>query len=201
LVNGGAHPVAREYPVSHSVSALFGLAAIASLFASAVAGAPAPNSDKSCALALDNYQASGRVAEFKVALRCDNGDGFPINEPIVIGLTATTSAERQNDRAEIEYDFPLQNAMIAPDTAVMTFTFHAHLGDISGKTHVYAVAWPQSFLQDCAGGRSGCKRFGYALGFPENLEKLCVVKNESGEETIKDGFRCNGSKDYRFKFR
>ena len=93
-------------------------------------------------------------------------EALPIHVPLLIGLTATTSDVRENDRVDIEYDFPLQKAVVLQDTTEMTLTFHAHLNDIFGKTHVYAMAWPHSFLQDCAGGRSGCVKFGYALAIP-----------------------------------
>jgi len=73
--------------------------------------------------------------------------------------------------------------------------------DISGKPQVYAMAWPRSFLQDCAGGRSGCTKFGYALALPASLVKGCTKKDESGEAEISDDFMCRGSTDYRFKFR
>jgi hypothetical protein len=163
----------------------------------------APNEKRPCDLVLNSYQELGKVAEFKIALRCDSGrkEAFPINEPLLIGLTATTSNARDNDRIEIEYDFPLQNAVVLPDTTAVVLTFHAHLGDISGKTHVYAIAWPRRFLQDCAGGRSGCAKYGYALAMPASAAKTCTKKDEYGEITIIDDLMCKGSTDYRFKFR
>ena len=163
----------------------------------------AADAKKPCYLLLDSYQELGKVAEFKIALRCDDSQkvAFPVNEPLVIGLTATTSSDRTSDSVEIEYDFPIQNVVILPDSAAVMLTFHAQLTDISGKTHVYAMAWPLSFLQDCAGGRSGCVRFGYALAPPTSLLKICITKDESGESQISDDFRCKAIIHSRFKFR
>jgi hypothetical protein len=161
------------------------------------------NERKPCGLVLDSYKELARVAEFRVVLRCDGGqkEGFPLNEPLLIGLSATTSDTRENDRVEIEYDFPLQNLVVSSDTTAVALTFHAQVVDISGKTHVYAIAWPRSFLQDCPAGRSGCAKFGYALAMPVSLSKFCLQKDEGGEIVVKDDFMCTGSTDYRFKFR
>jgi hypothetical protein len=126
---------------------------------------------------------------------------FPVNEPLLIGLTATTSDDRKNDSVELEYDFPLQNLIVLPDTTSVMLVFRAQLTDISGKTHVYAMAWPLTFLQDCAGGRSGCTRFGYALAPPASLSKVCITKNDSGQNETTDDIRCRALMDRRFKFR
>jgi hypothetical protein len=158
---------------------------------------------KACGLYLHSYQVREKVAEFNVALRCGSADSeaFPVSEPLVIGLSATTVGEREDDQAEVEYDFPVQNAIVMPDTTELMLTFHAQLSDVSGKTHVYAMAWPRKFLQDCSGGRSGCAKYGYALARPSSLSKQCMVKNESGDTVLSDDFLCQGSRDYRFKFR
>jgi hypothetical protein len=187
--------------VSRCLRPLPGVLVIAGLLMTTASDAA--NEKRPCDLFLESYQALGKVAEFKIALRCESGrkEAFPINEPLLIGLTATTSNDRENDRVEIEYDFPLQNAVVAPDTTAVVLTFHAHLSDIFGKTHVYAMAWPRSFLQDCAGGRSGCAKFGYALAMPASATKTCMKKDEYGEMTVIDDLMCKGSTDYRFKFR
>jgi hypothetical protein len=165
--------------------------------------AEAANERKPCGLHLDKYQELGKLAQFTVTLRCDAAqkEGFAVNEPLLVGLTATTSAERQNDVVEIEYDFPLQPAVVTPDTTAVTLTFHAQLGDIPGKTYVYAMAWPRVFLRDCADGRSGCMRFGYALAMPASLSQSCLKKDKYGDTELSDDFMCRGSSDYRFKFR
>lgn len=180
---------------------LLGALAIAGLIDATAAGAA--NERRACGLFLDSYRELGKVAEFKIALRCDAGqrEGFAVNEPLLVGLTATSSDKRENDRVEFEYDFPVQPALVSPDTTAASMTFHAHLGDISGKSYVYAKTWPRSFLQDCAEGRSGCMKFGYALALPMNLAQPCVKKDESGYTQISDDFLCKGSGDYRFKFR
>jgi hypothetical protein len=190
-----------ESPVARRLAPILGVLMVVGLFMPAVSHAA--DEKKGCGLFLDSYRELSKVAEFKIALRCGNGqtEQFPISEPLVIGLTATTSAARENDRVEIEYDFAVQNAVVLPSTTAVALTFHAQLADISGKMHAYAVAWPRSFLQDCAGGRSGCKKFGYALSLPASLSKVCVKKDETGETTIKEEFICTGSTDYRFKFR
>lgn len=189
--------------MSRRLVPLLGILVIAGLLIARASDAA--NERKPCGLVLDSYRELGKVAEFKIALRCDAGqkEAFPIGEPLLIGLTATTSDVRENDRVEIEYDFPLQNVVVLPDTTALVLTFHAQLSDISGKPQVYAMAWPRSFLQDCAGGRSGCAKFGYALALPASLVKGCTTKDESGsgEPEMSDDFMCRGSTDYRFKFR
>jgi hypothetical protein len=184
-----------------NLNAVLGVVTIAGMFTAPLSHAAAER--KPCGLSLDTYQESGKVAEFKIALRCDGDqkEAFPLNEPLVIGLTATTSATRENDLAEIEHDFPVQNTVILQDTKTLMFTFHAQLADIVGKTHVYGMVWPRSFLQDCAGGRSGCKKFGYALARPASLSTVCITKDQSGDDQISDDLICRGSTDYRFKFR
>lgn len=165
--------------------------------------ADAANEKKPCGLFLESYRELGRVAEFKIALRCTGSqkEPFPVNEPLLVGLTATSNEAREGDLAELEYDFPLQNVVILRGTTETTLTFHAQLSDIAGKSHVYAMAWPLSFLQDCGGGRSGCARFGYALARPASLSKACIKKDKYGDEEISDDFMCRASKDYRFNFR
>ena len=165
--------------------------------------APAGNETKPCGILLNQYQEVGKLADFKIALRCgsDQKEAFPINEPLVIGLTATTSDKRENDEVEIEYDFPLQNIVVPPQAGTLTFTFHAQLSDISGKTYVFAKVWPRAFLQDCADGRPGCMKYGYALGMPNSLSEVCFKKDEDGNKEFIDSFACRGSDNYRFKFR
>jgi hypothetical protein len=202
-----------------SLKAVLGVAMIAGVFTAPLSHAA--NERRSCGLFLDAYQELSKVAEFKMALRCDGGqkEAFPVNEPLLVGLTATTSDAREKDLVEIEYDFPLQNAIVLPDTRVVMLTFHAQLTDIIGKKYVYGMAWPRSFLQDCAEGRSGCIKFGYALARPASLSNVCVKKDQDGEGTWQDttelvnklnrtlrdqmseDFMCRGSADYRFKFR
>jgi hypothetical protein len=187
--------------VNRSRCALFGAALIAGLITASMSHAA--NGKKPCALLLDRYQAIGKVLEFRIALDCVNGGEveFPINEPLLIGLTATTSKAREDDRGEIEYDFPVQNVVVLPDTTTVTLIFHAQLADLAGKNQVYAMAWPRSFLQDCAGGRSGCAKYGYALARPAGAAKACMKKDDqSGEMVPSDDFLCTGSKDYRFGF-
>lgn len=187
--------------LNRSLSVLVVGLAIAGPFVTPVSNAA--DTKKLCDLLLDSYRELGKVAEFKITLRCDASleVAFPVNDPLVIGLTATTSDDRESDRVEIEYDFPLQNLVVVPDTTLVTLTFHAQLADISGKTHVYAMAWPLAFLQDCAGGRSGCTRFGYALAPPASLAKICITKNESGQNETTDDIRCREFLNRRFKFR
>jgi hypothetical protein len=158
---------------------------------------------KHCDLSLGNYRELGKVAEFNIVLRCDGGEkvAFPVNEPLLIGLTATTSDDRTNDSVELEYDFPLQNLVVLQDTTSVTLVFRAQLTDIPGKTHVYAMAWPLTFLQDCARGRSGCARFGYALAPPASLAKVCFTKNELEQNETTDDVRCRALTNSRFKFR
>jgi hypothetical protein len=192
---------ARRGPESACPRLLSSIVLIAGLLGTSAT--QAANERKSCGLFLDHYQESGKLAEFKIALRCDGvqKEAFPINEPLLIGLTATTSDSRENDRVEIEYDFPVQGAVVSPETTAVSLTFHAQLSDISGKIYVYAKAWPRSFLQDCADGRSGCLKFGYALAMPASLSQSCVKKDDHGENQLSDDFLCVGSADYRFKFR
>lgn len=123
----------------------------------------APNEKRPCDLFLESYQALGKVAEFKIALRCESGlkEAFPINEPLLIGLTATTSNERENDRVEIEYDFPLQNAVVAPDTTAVVLTFRAQLSDISGN-HGLAAQLPAGLRRRTLGMRKIRLRLGDA---------------------------------------
>ena len=163
---------------------------------------------KACGLFLKGYREQSKTAEIQIALRCDGhqeGDNkpqdFPTGEPLVVGLTVTTSDSRENDRVELEYDFALQNITVSPDTTVAILTFHAHLSDISGKTYAYAKAWPLSFLQDCAGGRSGCSKFGYALALPAGRLTACTKKNGDGPGEISPEFSCSASQVFRYKFR
>jgi hypothetical protein len=163
---------------------------------------------KPCGLFLKGYREQNKTAELQIALRCDGhqeGDNkpqdFPTGEPLVVGLTATTSDRRENDQVELEYDFALQNITVSPDTTVEILTFHAHLADISGKTYAYAKAWPLNFLQDCAGGRSGCSKFGYALALPASRLPACTKKNDDGPSEISPEFSCSASQVFRFKFR
>jgi hypothetical protein len=179
---------------------LLGALALGLLVSSA---ALAASERKPCGIFLDKFLEIGKLAEFKIALRCeaDQKDAFPVNEPLLIGLTATTSDNRDNDRVEIEYDFPLQNVVVAPETITVILTFHAQFADISGKSYIYAKAWPRGFLAGCAEGRSGCTKFGYALAMPRSLLQDCTKKDENGGSQLSEDFPCRGSENYRFKFR
>jgi hypothetical protein len=171
-------------------------------------GPAAAYDKKPCALFLKSYREVGKTAEFVIALRCDGyseGDNkpqdFPIGDVLVIGLTATSSDKEENDRAEIEYDFAVQRAVVSAKTTADVLTFHAQLSDIAGLTHVFAKAWPESFLQDCSGGRSGCRKFGYALAAPASLPKFCSKRVDKDVTETSDELACSASAFFRFKFR
>jgi hypothetical protein len=181
----------------------FILAGLAIVGPTAPPALKAAGTTRACDIALDSYRERGKLAEFNMVLRCDDRQkgAFAVNEPLLLGLTATTSDKRENDSMELEYDFPLQNIVISPGTTALQLTFHSQLADIFGKTHVYAMAWPLSFLQDCAGGRSGCRRFGYALDPPTSISPICTKKDEDGEIQETGDARCAAFLNRRFKFR
>ena len=161
----------------------------------------AANEKRPCDLFLESYQALGKVAEFKIALRCESGrkEAFPINEPLLIGLTATTSTERENDRVEIEAIFPRTPCLAGHHggSADLPRPSQRHFRQDPCLCHGLAAQLPP----DCAGGRSGCAKFGYALAMPTSAAKTCMKKDEYGEMTVIDDLMCKGSTDYRFKFR
>lgn len=174
-----------------------------------------------CSICLQNYQEQNGLASFTLSMQCggqcklddkykiksiyDNNTvisdnaSLPTNAPFLLGLTTTTAtpdADTYDDKGR-EYDFALQPFKLEKTSQNLDFTFHAQLSDIAGMRYVVAKAWPLSFLQNCSDGRSGCKKFGYALAAPPS----CFTKDANGEKTAVNSPECTPSEFYLFKFR
>ena len=173
-----------------------------SLFVNLRASVAAPYESKNCMFELQKYQSSGNDATFEIALRCDSdsGEKFPLGEALLLGMTATSSAKEEEDSAKLEYDFAVQHFSVKRDSAQELFTFRGQLNEINGN-YVYVRAWPLDFLRNCTKGRSGCRKYGYALERPSVLPKFCITKSEEGYSETSEELLCSGSKRYRFKFR
>ncbi len=129
-----------------------------------------------CSINLKSYKTQGTLAEFTLSVQCTVPDIQPDTDklpprdiPLLIGLSALVGTQ---GNAESDYDFAVQNFTLAEGTD-RQFTFRAQASDLGKRKYIETRIWPLHYLQDCSEGRSGCVKYGYALGKPEKQPDYC----------------------------
>ena len=186
--------------MSRCLRPLPGTLLIAGLLMTPASGAARMRS-RPCDLFLESYQALGKVAEFKIALRCESGrkEAFPINEPLLIGLTATTSNdERENDSVRDRVRFSSAERGGRARHHGGGADLPRPLSDIFGNL----LPWPgRAASCKTAPEDARMRKIRLRLGDAGQRGQDLHEEGRYGEMTVIDDLMCKGSTDYRFKFR
>lgn len=145
--------------------------------------------DMPCTVKLIGYKEKEAFAQFELSVDCEPAAKDPsLNGVLMIGLTASIAEE---GKADTDYDFALQHFQLEPIIEKKQFFFKAKLDDLVGLNHIETRVWPLYYLQACSEGRSGCRKYGYALDEPEKIPAYCGDSPKF----------CSPSERFHFKFR
>lgn len=162
---------------------LFGIALLLALLvgSAAHAQAPAPPAPAApCDVGLRDYNEDPQSATVTIAILCAPKAlsaeqtrlaqrrqaviGFPLNEPLLLGMSAiATPTEEATLAAQRPYDFPVRNFQITSDDFEHEIVHRVRRSKLAGRTHLVVRVWHASALRPCSGGRPGCDQYGYIL--------------------------------------
>lgn len=142
-----------------------------------------------CKITLADTKKKEDFIILSVGVKCEISSEHQHEDiPMLLGLSAIKGEEGD---ADTDYDFALQHVSPASlrSSEGLTFVFKAHRSDLLGRNSLDAKIWPMHYLEPCLEGRSGCKKYGYALGESEASPEHCSDGNVFCEPS--EGFRLN----------